>query len=57
MARPDEDLLKALDATYKADPDHEDIDIEIIQDTLRWVLGQDEMSVEQFIDIYISEEV
>ena len=55
--RTEEELLKALDATYRADPDHEDDEIERIQDVLRWVLGHDESTVEQFIKDYIAEDL
>jgi hypothetical protein len=55
MARPDEDLLKVLDATYTADPHHQDENIELIQDTVRWCLGHDDSTAEEFIHEYIED--
>jgi hypothetical protein len=57
--RSEAEIRKVLDATYEADPDHEDDDIERIQDTLRWVLGPDydSDSADEFISMHISEDL
>jgi hypothetical protein len=53
------EVTQVLDATYKADPDFEDSDMDMIRDTLRWVLGEgyDESTAQQFIKFHISEDL
>ena len=48
--RTPEEIEKILDATYRADPDVSDPDMDLIRDTLNWVTGDDTQSAEEWLD-------
>jgi len=50
-----EDIEKVHQAVHDADPDFEDDRMEVIHDSLDWVLGNDGMTAQQFIDLHIAE--
>ncbi len=51
----EEDIKKVLQAAYDADPEFEDSDMDLIRDTLRWVLGDDSSTAQQFIELHIAD--
>ncbi len=57
--RTEAEITQVLKAAYQADPDFEDTDMDLIRDTLRWVLkeGYDEDSAQEFIHMHISEDL
>jgi len=50
-----EDIEKVHQAVHDADPNFEDDRMEVIHDSLDWVLGNDGMTAQQFIDLHIAE--
>jgi hypothetical protein len=55
--RTEAEVEQVLKAAYDADPDFEDSEMELIRDTLRWVLGgdYDDSIAQQFIKMHIAE--
>jgi hypothetical protein len=55
--RTEAEILQVLGAAYDADPDFEDTDMDMIRDTLRWVLGgdYDSSTAQEFIAQKIAE--
>lgn len=51
----EEDIKKVLQAAYDADPEFEDDYLERIRDSLNWVLGNDGMTADQFIELHIAD--
>lgn len=48
-------VRKVLDAVRKADPNLEDEVLSMVYDSMRWVLGEDHGTVEQFIASFVTD--
>jgi hypothetical protein len=53
--RTEQEIQQVFAALQDADPDHDDENCELINDTLRWVVGHDDSPAEEFIKTYIAE--